>query len=305
MSKTQLNKLAASIRQRLLNISRESGDPFDLVLTRFALERFLYRLGISEHADRFVLKGAMLLAVWGGELHRPTRDVDLLGYGDPSDQQLIDVFAEICRTKVDLDGLVFDAQSIRVAEIREQEEYDGQRVRFFARLANARIYVQVDIGFGDPVTPEVHEIDYPTILEFPAPRIQAYPPESVVSEKLQAMVVLGMVNSRMKDFYDVWMIARQFPFNGVTLVEAIKATFDRRRTALPKGPPIALSDEFSTDSDKIKQWSAFLNRIGLRDAFVGLPKIIDDLRTFLLPPLLAAANEETFNRSWGPRGPWS
>jgi predicted nucleotidyltransferase component of viral defense system len=305
MSSSPPTNLAASVRQRLLNLSKTNRESFDLVLVRYALERILYRLGVSEYADRFVLKGAMLLTAWGGSPHRPTRDLDLLGYGEYSDNQLIKLFREICRTKVEPDGLLFDIESIGVTEIREQEEHNGRRVQFLANLADAQIKVQVDIGFGDAVSPEANEICYPTLLEFPAPQIKAYPRESVVSEKLQAMVALGMPNSRMKDFYDVWMIAHQFPFDGMALAAAIKVTFDRRGTELPKEPPIALTDEFATDSDKIKQWEAFLNRTGLTESAVGLSQIIDELRSFLLPPLLATANEQTFKQSWIPAGPWS
>ncbi len=305
MSKAPITNLAASVRQRLLNLSKETGDPFDLVLTRYALERFLYRLSISNYAERFILKGAMLVALWAVSSHRPTRDLDLLGYGDPSYDQLLELFREICRAEVEPDGLVFDPESMQITEIREQEEYDGRRLQFIANLADARINVQIDVGFGDIVTPEANEISYPTLLDFPAPRIRAYTRESVISEKLQAMVALGMPNSRMKDFYDIWMIARHFAFEGMTLVQAIKATFNRRRTELPRETPIALSDEFATDSDKIKQWDAFLNRTGLRESAVDLKETIDDLRNFLLPPLLAMANERTFNQFWPPGGRWS
>ncbi len=304
MSKAPRANLAASVRQRLLNLSRENGEPFDLVLIRYALERFLYRLGISGYTDKFVLKGAMLLTVWGGNVHRPTRDLDLLGYGDPSDDQLVDLFQDLCRTKVEPDGLQFDAKSVRVFEIREQEEYDGRRIQLMAYLEEAKIGIQIDVGFGDAVTSEVNEISYPTLLEFPAPRIRAYPRESVVSEKLQAMVALGMPNSRMKDFYDVWMISRQFSFEGTDIVQAIKATFNRRRTEIPKKAPIALSDDFATDSDKIRQWEAFLSRTGLGESTVGLSQVINDLRGFLLPPLLATADQQVFDLTWIASGSW-
>jgi len=302
---THPTNLPASVHQRLLNLSKATAETFDLVLTRYALERLLYRLGTSQYADKFVLKGAMLLAVWGGGAHRPTRDLDFLGYGEPSDEQLIDSFRQICRTHVEPDGLEFNIESIRVTEIREQEEYNGRRVQFVAELGNARIPIQVDIGFGDAVTPEVYEISYPTLLEFPAPRIRAYPRESVVSEKLQAMVSLGMANSRMKDFYDIRMMARQFPFEGEVLVEAIKTTFDRRRTEIPKQIPMALSDEFARDPDKMKQWEAFLNRTGLTARAVSFPQTIDDLRQFLFPPVVAAANDSGFSQYWIAGGPWS
>lgn len=304
MSKTQPTNVAASVRQRLLNLSRDKGEDFNFVLTQYALERFLYRLASSEHADRFVLKGAMLFAAWSDRSHRPTRDLDLLGYGDASEQQLITSFQQICQAEVEPDGLEFDATSIRVTEIREDQEYDGRRVQLVAKLEKAQIHLQIDIGFGDAVTPEAEEIDYPILLDFPVPRIWAYPRETVVAEKLQAMIALGMPNTRMKDFYDVWMIARLFSFDGTTLVRAITATFDRRRTKIPNEVPTALGDEFATDRDKVTQWKAFLQRNRLEGAAVALSQVVDELRAFLIPPLFAAANSETFNQSWTDDGPW-
>ena len=304
MSKTQPTNVAASVRQRLLNLSRDKGEDFNFVLTQYALERFLYRLANSEYADRFVLKGAMLFAAWSDRSHRPTRDLDLLGYGDASEQQLITSFQQICQAEVEPDGLEFDAKSIRVTEIREDQEYDGQRVQLVARLEKAQIHLQIDIGFGDAVTPEAEEIDYPTLLDFPAPRIWAYPRETVVAEKLQAMIALGMPNTRMKDFYDVWMIAMHFSFDGTTLVRAITATFDRRKTKIPNEVPTALGDEFATDRDKVTQWKAFLQRSRLEGAAVDLSQVVDELRAFLIPPLFAAANSEAFNQSWTDGGPW-
>jgi hypothetical protein len=190
-----------------------------------------------------------------------------------------------------------------VTEIREQEEYDGRRLRFDAYLARARITVKIDIGFGDAITPNPIEISYPTLLDFPPPRLKAYPRESVVSEKLQAMVALGMPNSRMKDFYDIWVMARLFDFDGETLVEAIKATFARRATDIPHDEPVALTDDFAADSDKRTQWRAFVRRAGIADEPPDLATIIRDLRQFALPPLLAAAGGLQFHRSWN-QGAW-
>ncbi|MEE8470879.1 MAG: nucleotidyl transferase AbiEii/AbiGii toxin family protein, partial [Dehalococcoidia bacterium] len=291
--------------RRLLDLSRQKGEDFNFVLTQYVLERFLYRLAASEYADRFVLKGAMLLAARADRSHRPTRDLDLLGYGDASEQQLTTMFHQICRTDVEPDGLEFDAQSISVAEIREEQEYEGKRVKLVAKLGTAQIPIQVDIGFGDVVTPEAMEIDYPTLLDFPAPRIQAYPLETVIAEKLQAIVVLGVPNSRMKDFYDLWIIAREFSFSGPLLVRAIKATFARRQTQIASVRPIALSDEFATDRNKATQWKAFLGRISLEATRVELPQVINELQAFLTPPLFAAAKGEAFAQSWGAGGPWS
>jgi hypothetical protein len=304
MSKERTANLFASVRQRLLDRSREKGEDFQLVLTRFAVERFLYRLASSRYSGQFVLKGAMLVNIWMGGSHRPTRDLDLLGYGDESGEHLSSLFREICEVEVEPDGLVFDGSSIQVAEIREDQEYQGQRVKLVARLGRAVCTVQVDIGFGDAVVPEAQMIEFPTVLDFPTPIIRAYAPETVVSEKLQAMVALGMVNSRMKDFYDLGVIARQFTFEGSKLVNAIRATFERRRTAIPDSTPPALSEAFASDRDKRAQWKAFLNRAGLEDTKFDLPDVVRELRVFLLPPLRAAAADTLFNEIWRPGGPW-
>lgn len=199
----------------------------------------------------------------------------------------------------------FDAESVQVAVIREDQEYEGHQVKLMAYLGNARIRVQIDIGFGDVVTPETEQMVYPTLLDFPAPRIRVYPRETVVAEKLQAMVALGMPNSRMKDFYDLWMIARHFTFEGSILIEAIKATFDRRKTRVPEATPIALSDEFAMDQDKRLQWKAFLKRNALENAAPDLAQIVHELRAFLMPPILAATRDEAFHLSWTHGAPWS
>lgn len=305
MRKRQPINLTASVRQQLLNRAREKGEDFNLVLTRYALERLLYRLAQSQYADRFVLKGAMLFAVWANRVYRPTRDLDLLGYGDSSQQMLTKVFQEICLTDVEPDGLAFDAGSVRMSEIREDQEYGGCRVQLVAYLANAQINLHIDIGFGDVIRPEAEEIDYPTLLDFPAPRVWAYPREAVVAEKLQAMVALGMANTRMKDFYDLWVIASQFSFDGLSLVEAIKATFARRGTQIPSDVPIALSEAFAEDPGKATQWQAFLRRTGLEERGAELSQVITELRVFLIPPILAVSKGEVLTQSWVDGGPWS
>ena len=305
MSNERPANVAASVRQQLLGLSRERGEDFQLVLTWYAAERFLYRLAQSKHSEQFILKGAMLLNVWMDRSHRPTRDLDFAGYGEASPERLITLFQEICQVEVEADGLQYDIDSIQMSEIREDQEYQGQRVRLIAYLETARISVQIDIGFGDIVTPEAEEISYPTLLDSPVPRILAYPPETVISEKLQAMVALGMLNSRMKDFYDLQMIARLFTFDGSELVEAIRATFNRRRTEIPESAPVALTEEFSMDRDKVTQWKAFLTRSGLENTAVDLPQTIEELRLFLIPPLQAAASGGDFNLEWTRGGPWS
>ncbi|MFH1893641.1 MAG: nucleotidyl transferase AbiEii/AbiGii toxin family protein [Candidatus Zixiibacteriota bacterium] len=286
-------------------MSRERNEDFNLTLTRYTVERLLYRLTRSTHAEKFVLKGAMLIAVWMGRSHRPTRDVDLLGFGGATGQHLKQVFQQVCQTQVADDGLVFEADSIEVSEIREGQAYPGERVKLTAKLGNARIRIQVDVGFGDVVTPKAVQIEYPVLLDFPAPRIRAYPKETVVAEKLQTMVLFGMVNSRMKDFYDLHTISRAFSFDGSTLVRAIRATFSRRGTKIPTEIPIALSDESAYNPDKITQWKAFLSRNGLENTTVSFSLLVDELRAFLAQPLFAAAYDETFQQNWPAGGPWS
>jgi len=225
--------VAASVRQRLLNRSRQTGEDFQLLFTRYAIERLLFRLAASEHRDAFVLKGAMLFALWTGEMHRPTRDLDLLGFGDSGEGRLRAVFETLCGVAVMDDGLTFAADSVAVEPIREDQEYGGQRVTVAVTLGQPRIVLQVDVGFGDAVTPAAEEVEYPTLLGMEPPRLRAYPKETVVAEKLEAMVKLGLANTRMKDFYDVLVMARTFPFDGDTLRRAITATFARRGTAVP------------------------------------------------------------------------
>lgn len=237
--------LPASIRERLRNLARPDGSDFNLLLAAFATERFLYRLSQSKHAELFVLKGARLFALWAHKPHRPTRDLDLLGFGDPSTEALAQVIRDLCRIEVTPDGLIFDEQSIHVEEIRVEHEYNGQRIKLVAHLENARIPLQIDIGFGDAITPEPQQAEYTVLLSsLPVPFIRVYPPETVVAEKLQAMVSLDVLNTRMKDFYDLCVLAREFDFEGHTLCQAIHATFERRKTDIPNAIPACLLETF-------------------------------------------------------------
>jgi predicted nucleotidyltransferase component of viral defense system len=302
VNKREPKDLAASIRQRLLNLARERGEDFQLVLIHYAVERFLYRLSRSPYAERFVLKGAMLFSAWDEVRRRPTRDLDLLGFGDGAVASVERVVAEIVRIEVEPDGLEFDENSIRGDEIREDQEYGGVRVRLRATLAGARIPLQIDIAFGDVVSPEPQTVEYPTLLDLAAPRLRAYPPAPVVAEKFQALVVLGMANTRMKDFYDLWIVAERMRFDGPRLKQAIEATFRRRGTPVPSDAPVALTAEFHDDASKQRQWEAFLTRTGLRAP--ALPAVVERLRTFLLPPAASIAEGEAFNETWPPPGPW-
>jgi predicted nucleotidyltransferase component of viral defense system len=282
----KIKNIGASVRARLLKLSKEQGQSFDLVLTRFAFERLLFRLSQSRFADRFVLKGAMLLMSWLKEPHRGTRDLDLLGFGDPTPDAMLQTFREILTQDAD-DGVVFDANALRVDRIREEVEYGGLRLRATASISGARINLTIDIGFGDALEPGAEFIDYPVLLDHPAPRLQAYARETVIAEKFQAMVVLGRANSRMKDFYDIWILSRSFSFDDDRLARAIAATFARRGTAIPVDRPDALSPAFAADKLKQQQWRAFLEDAALNPG--TLVEVTDDLAAFLIPHAGAAA----------------
>jgi predicted nucleotidyltransferase component of viral defense system len=304
MSKGKPTNLPASVLQRLLTVSKGLHEDFTLTLARYAVERLLYRLSRSPFAHRFVLKGAMLMNAWAKQPFRRTRDLDLLGYGEPSVAHLQEVFAELCALQVEPDGLTFDPTTIRIEAIRDDQEYQGQRVRVTARLGNTRIVVQADIGFGDAVTPPPEKIEYPTILKMPAPRLRAYPREAVIAEKLHAMVVLGVRNSRMKDFFDLALIARTFRVAGERLAEAIQATFARRLTSIPTEVPFALSKSFFSDPVKRRQWEAFFRKSGIGSAAEPFEHVVPAIRDFLLPPMQALVRKESFPEMWPPGGPW-
>ncbi len=281
--------VAHSVRQRLLNRSRGTGEDYNLLLTHYAIERLLYRLSQSAHADAFVLKGAMLFACWTRAFHRPTRDLDLLGFGEPSEERMVGVFRDVCGQAVEDDGMTFDADSVTAAPIREEHAYAGIRLRMAARLGNARLNLQVDVGFGDVVTPDAKTDEYPTLLDQPAPRLRVYSRESVVAEKVEAMVSLGMANSRMRDFYDVWVLLEQFELDDAVLKAAIRATFERRQTPIPTTVPLALTAEFAGDPDKQRQWIGFLQRSGLPQAH-ELLAVVSMLRDRLVPLLFGQSD---------------
>jgi predicted nucleotidyltransferase component of viral defense system len=304
MNDKRRKNTAASVRDRLLVLARERGEDFQLLLTQFGLERLLYRLSRSGYRDRFILKGAMLFMLWSDQPHRPTRDVDFLGFGDSSEASLQAIFRDLCDTPVEDDGLTLMAASVQVEPIRDQTEYGGMRVRLFGDLAGARVPIQADIGFGDTVTPAPREIEYPTLLGNPAPHLKAYPRETVVAEKYQALVHLGMANSRMKDFYDLWVIAREFDFDGLTLSEAISNTFSRRRTPLPEHTPSGLNSGFHEDVQKNAQWNAFVHKGMLVTSSASLAEVCIFLETFLIPPTQALTQGQDFKAKWNPGGPW-
>lgn len=297
--------LAASIHARLLNGARERREDPRFALQRYAAERFLYRLGVSSYREQFVLKGAMLFALWGGSAYRPTRDLDFTGYGDPSVAAVLDRVREICAVAVADDGMTFDAATLRIEPIREDVEYGGVRIVFEARLGSAQVRMQLDVGFGNAIEPGAVEADYPTLLDAPAPHIRAYPHEAVVAEKFHAMVVLGERNSRFKDFYDLHVLAKQFSFDGGSVARAIAATFERRITAIEDVVPAALTPRFYADGPRAEQWRAYLKRSALPGAPADFAVVGELLQQFLVSPWQALARGEVFLDTWTPAGPWA
>lgn len=278
--------LARSVLARLARHAKDIGVDPNLVLTRYAMERFLYRLSRSLHAERFVLKGALLLLVWLGEALRPTRDADLLGFGDLSDAVLAGIFRDVCDVSVDADAMTYLADTVRVEPIRAEDDYGGQRVILQARLGAARLSVQVDIGIGDVVTPAPEWLEYPSLLDLPRPRLRAYPRETVIAEKLHAMEYLGLRNSRMKDYFDVFALLREGKIDFTHLADAIAATFARRQTVLPESIPHGLRDEFADDATKQNQWRQFLTKNRLKAPALG--QVLSEIRELIVQPMALA-----------------
>ncbi len=303
MTKRPLKNVAASVHRRLLNKARETGRPFNELLQYYAMERFLYRLSRSPHADKFVLKGALMLVVWEAPVMRPTRDIDLLGQLDNSVNLVVKVARDVCLQEVEDDGMEFDPNTVRGEEITKEADYPGIRVRFEGHLGNAVVHMQVDVGFGDVVLPSISVTEYPTILGGPTPKLRAYTRESTVAEKLHAMVKLGEINSRMRDFYDVWLLSREFDFDGAVLAEAVRRTFARRKTDV-QAKPTAFADGFANDPDKQLQWRAFLRRSKLLDAPEGFADIVEAIRSFLGPVVRPLPEGKLFANSWVAPGPW-
>ncbi len=299
MTQKPPRNLEASVKGRLLTLARKRNEEFQNILTRYAGERFLYRLSVSPYRERFVVKGASLFALWLGSPHRPTRDLDLLGFGSQESASVVEIFQALCRQSVEADGLAFDADTVSVILAREDEKYAGLRVVFQAMLGSAKISMQVDIGFGDTVTPSAMEAEMPSLLNAPAAHLLVYPRETVVAEKCEALIDLGLSNSRLKDFYDLRHLAAHFDFEGALLCRALTATFERRGTSIPPLPPPALTAEFYGDADRARQWRAFYEKLGSSsEIFVPLEDCIRDLLVFLMPPLQALQNQDAFDALW-------
>ena len=271
--------VAASVRARLLTRAKEQDMDYNLILTKYALERLLYCLSVSQWAEAFLLKGALLFDLWFDQPHRPTRDMDLLGFGSSDMANLVTVFCTVCALPHD-DGIVFDPATVRAAEIRKEANYAGVRITLMGILDGARCAVQIDVGYGDAVTPEPERVSYPVLLPgMLAPQIRAYPRYTMVAEKFQAMVSLGMVNTRLKDYFDVWFLTQRATLDPAVLLQAIAATFARRETPLPQSLPMGLSDMFAKDPSKQKQWAAFLHKNKLQAP--PLDTLVSELRAVL------------------------
>lgn len=293
-----------SVHQRLLNKARETDRPFNELLQYYAMEKFLLRMSKLPNAKEYVLKGALLLRATGITDIRPTRDIDVLKYGDSAIPDLEKNIAECCKINIEADGLEFDPDSVKGEEIREQEAYDGVRIKVRGNLGNARITIQIDIGFGDIITPEPLWVEYPTILDNDKPKIQAYTLESAIAEKYQAMVSLDLANSRMKDFYDIYFLSDNHSFKGAKLQKAIEETFNRRETDIPVKVPIALTPAFFEDDAKVNQWKAFLEKISDDQVPEDPPKVVNRLKKFLWPITEALAQDKLLNKSWTEEKQW-
>jgi hypothetical protein len=303
MNARETDGRAESIRQRLRNEFRRRGEDVSLGLQRYAVERFLYRLGRSPHRERFVLKGATLFAIWGTS-YRPTRDIDFTGYGSSNEEDVIRDLREICAMVDEVDPLIFDLDSITTEPTRDEFEYGGFRIKLKALLGNSDIPVQIDVGFANEIVPGPEEVEYRTILGDPPPRILAYPRESVVAEKLHAMVFLGEGNSRYKDFYDLHAMARTFTFDKDTLIRAVSATFERRRTSVIEAFPVPLTAPFYASGDRITQWRAYVTRNNLTGVSTDFQAVGDLLIRFLQPIWERLLVDGPHPGDWQPEGPW-
>ncbi len=301
---TPPKNVVASVLARLRNVAQDAGLSFNDILQACVIERFLARLSRSPHADTVLLKGALMLRVWGVPRARPTMDIDLLRRGVADQAALVRLVEQCAAISDPSDGVIFEPTTISVEPIRDATEYVGTRIRLQARLNNVRQTVQIDFGVGDAVHPQPQVIDYPVLLTSPPVRLNAYPVEAAIAEKFQAMVHLDLQNSRMKDFYDIWILSRTLTFSGPALSQAIRSTFDRRQTSLPVVPPVALTAEFYSEPVHVRQWAAFVRRIGESALANEFSQVVADLAEFLMPAAKAASTSAEYPLRWEPLGPW-
>lgn len=302
--KKEVKNIEASVKAQLQNKAKETNRPFAEILLYYGMERFLYRFSKSKYADKFVLKGALLFAVWQIPERRTTLDIDFLGRFDNQVAAIETVIKDVCNIAVAPDGLMFDSSVVQGRKIKEDADYEGVRVKFTGFLERARIPMQIDVGFGDIVHPRIRVVDYPVILDFPKPHLNGYPQESVISEKFEAMIKLGLLNSRMKDFYDIWLMMRQFEFKGANLVEAIKKTFKHRKTDVPQNKPLFADEIYDKKSDRQALWSAFLKKGDIQHAPDTLSVTAKEIETFLVEPIVAIREKVKFNKTWKSQRGW-
>lgn len=293
----------ASVHRRLLDRARGTSRPFNELLQRYASERFMYRLSRGPHADRFVLKGALLFTAWGSPTSRPTMDIDLLGRIDNSIETITDVMKTTCEMAVEEDGMTFHAKTVTASRITEVAEYEGVRVRVKGGLGNARVSLQIDIGFGDIIVPGPRRVAYPSLLDFPAPELHGYTMESTIAEKFHAMTRLGVLNSRMKDFYDIWLLSRTFDFSGEVLARAVEKTFDNRDTLIT-ADSVVFAPLFIRDGDKNTQWRGFIRKTRLAGAPETFEEVSTAVKAFLEPLVVSLARQQMFRKTWDAPGPW-
>ena len=298
-----LKNTAASVHQFLLNEAKKTSRPFNELLQHYAIERFIYRLSKSSHSDRFILKGALMFSVWCGPASRPTMDVDLLGRIDNSLDVVISIIKDIVGLDVEADGMSFNSETVTAVRILEDAEYKGVRVRVQGNLGNARVSLQIDIGFGDVIVPGPDKVVYPVLLGFPPPELYGYSMESTIAEKFQAMAKRGSLNSRMKDFYDIWMLSHTFNFQGELLAEAIKKTFENRNTPISINQAV-FDPEFINDRDKKVQWKGFISKSKIKNAPESFDDVFADIRVFLGPLVNSLVEGRVFKGVWNTPGPW-
>lgn len=302
--KKNIKNIEASIKDQLQNKAKETNRPFAEVLQYYGMERFLYRLCQSKYAGKFILKGALMFTVWHVPERRTTLDIDFLTQYDNQIANIEKIIKDVCRTAVIPDGLVFNPENVKGRRIKEGADYEGVRVKFLGLLKRSRIPMQIDIGFGDSIYPKAKEIEYPVILDLPKPKLKGYPIGSVISEKFEAMVKLGLLNSRMKDFYDIWLMMRQFKFDGAELGEALKRTFEHRNTPLPKKIPLFAEEIYDEKSDRQILWKAFLTKSEIQHAPEKLSIVAENIEGFLIQPIERISKKEKFNKVWDEPGKW-
>lgn len=302
MSDKPLKNIPASVRQRLLNRAKTDNRPFNELLQYYAMERFLYRLSVSKHSKEFVLKGALMLRAWHSPEIRPTMDIDMMGIASNAEADIVAQVRDVLSVDVEPDGLVFDPDTVRSERIAEDADYEGVRVLFRGLLDTARISMQIDIGFGDAIYPQPQIAELPTMLGMSIPRVLCYSRESAIAEKLEAMIKLGEMNSRMKDFYDIWLLSRQFEFDGAVLAEAVRRTFARRAVEVPD-EIVAFSDDFAVE--KQVQWAAFGRRLQSDAVPADFGEVAAAVKQFLVPVIKAVCSGSELAQRWTPTGHWS